>query len=186
MDTLVTAVRNLFAVVTGHRPQFRSHGGSNAENLALQNIQVSAMKNFQQAGRLGSRQAWVLTDKHTGTAPYGARLSIRTAFTLGSWQDGWTACVGKRKCGREVSDTRQRGCIWTLTGHAAFGATLPSTTVHRVSVHSLSLMSLTYPCMLSIEFHLADINPIGSISKTDLKKFILYAHTSFDLPILKG
>ncbi|CAE6350078.1 unnamed protein product [Rhizoctonia solani] len=39
MDSLVTAVRNLFAVVTGHRPQFRAHGGSNAENLALQNIQ---------------------------------------------------------------------------------------------------------------------------------------------------
>ncbi|KAG8714421.1 glutamine-dependent NAD(+) synthetase [Ceratobasidium sp. 423] len=40
MDTLVTAVRNLFAVVTGHRPRFRAHGGSNAENLALQNIQA--------------------------------------------------------------------------------------------------------------------------------------------------
>ncbi|EEB95073.1 hypothetical protein MPER_06014 [Moniliophthora perniciosa FA553] len=40
MDTVVTAVRNLFAFVTGVKPQFRSHGGSNAENLALQNIQV--------------------------------------------------------------------------------------------------------------------------------------------------
>jgi NAD+ synthase (glutamine-hydrolysing) len=40
MDTLVTAVRNLFSVVTGVTPQFRAHGGSSAENLALQNIQV--------------------------------------------------------------------------------------------------------------------------------------------------
>lgn len=40
MDTLVTAVRSLFAVVTGIKPQFRAHGGSAAENLALQNIQV--------------------------------------------------------------------------------------------------------------------------------------------------
>jgi NAD+ synthase (glutamine-hydrolysing) len=30
----------------------------------------------------------------------------------------------------------------------------------------------------------ADINPIGGISKTDLKKFIAYAQDAFDLPIL--
>jgi hypothetical protein len=30
----------------------------------------------------------------------------------------------------------------------------------------------------------ADINPIGSISKTDLKRFIAYARDAFDLPIL--
>jgi hypothetical protein len=40
MDTVVFAVRNLFSFVTGKTPQFRAHGGSNAENLALQNIQV--------------------------------------------------------------------------------------------------------------------------------------------------
>lgn len=40
MDSLVTAVRTLFSVVTGKSPQFRSNGGSNAENLALQNIQA--------------------------------------------------------------------------------------------------------------------------------------------------
>jgi hypothetical protein len=31
----------------------------------------------------------------------------------------------------------------------------------------------------------ADINPIGSISKTDLKKFIAYAQDAFDLPVLE-
>jgi NAD+ synthase (glutamine-hydrolysing) len=40
MDTVVTTVRNLFGFVTGVKPQFRAHGGSHAENLALQNIQV--------------------------------------------------------------------------------------------------------------------------------------------------
>jgi len=30
----------------------------------------------------------------------------------------------------------------------------------------------------------ADINPIGGISKTDLKKFIAYAKDAFDIPIL--
>jgi NAD+ synthase (glutamine-hydrolysing) len=40
MDALVTAVRDIFGFVTGHKPQFKVHGGSQAENLALQNIQV--------------------------------------------------------------------------------------------------------------------------------------------------
>ena len=40
MDSLVTAVKDLFTLVTGARPRFRVHGGSAAENLALQNIQV--------------------------------------------------------------------------------------------------------------------------------------------------
>ncbi|KAF8826059.1 hypothetical protein HHX47_DHR6000466 [Lentinula edodes] len=40
MDTVVTTVRNLFGFVTGVKPEFRAHGGSNAENLALQNIQA--------------------------------------------------------------------------------------------------------------------------------------------------
>lgn len=31
----------------------------------------------------------------------------------------------------------------------------------------------------------ADLNPIGGISKTDLKRFIAYAQTAFDLPILE-
>jgi NAD+ synthase (glutamine-hydrolysing) len=43
MDTIVTAVRNLFGLVTGARPQFRSQGGTIAENLALQNIQVKRL-----------------------------------------------------------------------------------------------------------------------------------------------
>ena len=40
MDRVVTALRALFQVVTGVRPRFRVHGGSDAENLALQNIQA--------------------------------------------------------------------------------------------------------------------------------------------------
>lgn len=40
MDTVVVAVRELFGFVTGLRPRFKAHGGSEAENLALQNIQA--------------------------------------------------------------------------------------------------------------------------------------------------
>ncbi|KAF8817527.1 glutamine-dependent NAD(+) synthetase with GAT domain-containing protein [Phlegmacium glaucopus] len=92
MDSVVTAVRQLFTLVTGARPQFRQQGGSNAENLALQNIQ--------------------------------ARLRMVLSYLFAQllpWVRGKT-----------------------------------------------------------------DINPIGGISKTDLKKFIAYAQTDFNLPILKG
>ena len=41
MDSVVTAVRQLFGFVTGIKPKFRASGGSDAENLALQNIQAS-------------------------------------------------------------------------------------------------------------------------------------------------
>jgi NAD+ synthase (glutamine-hydrolysing) len=40
MDTIVASVQSLFSLVTNKTPRFKVHGGSNAENLALQNIQV--------------------------------------------------------------------------------------------------------------------------------------------------
>lgn len=39
-DTVVTALMNLFTVVTNFQPRFKVHGGSRAENQALQNIQA--------------------------------------------------------------------------------------------------------------------------------------------------
>lgn len=40
IDTVVEALVALFQGMTGKRPLFRAHGGSSAENLALQNIQA--------------------------------------------------------------------------------------------------------------------------------------------------
>lgn len=40
MDAVVTAIRDLFAFVTNKKPRFKVHGGTGAENLALQNIQA--------------------------------------------------------------------------------------------------------------------------------------------------
>lgn len=40
MDTAVTAVKGIFTLFTGRTPNYAVHGGSPAENLALQNIQV--------------------------------------------------------------------------------------------------------------------------------------------------
>ena len=40
IDIVVTAMTHLFAIITGKTPQFKAHGGSHAENAALQNIQA--------------------------------------------------------------------------------------------------------------------------------------------------
>lgn len=117
MDTVVTAVRSLFAAITGHTPRFRAHGGSNAENLALQNIQ--------------------------------ARLRMVLAYLFAQllpWARGRNG--GLLVLGSANVDESLRGYL------------------------------TKYDCSS------ADINPIGGISKTDLKRFIAYAQTKFDLPIL--
>jgi len=87
MDTVVTAVRNLFGLVTGARPQFRSQGGSTAENLALQNIQVKVCR-FHGSTSYPS----VLI----GKAPNGSFIYVRTTFALGPGQK-W-GLAGPRKC----------------------------------------------------------------------------------------
>ena len=40
IDAVVTAVVMFFTTVTGKKPKFKVDGGSNAENMALQNIQA--------------------------------------------------------------------------------------------------------------------------------------------------
>ncbi|KAL0953696.1 hypothetical protein HGRIS_004890 [Hohenbuehelia grisea] len=117
MDTIVTSVRDLFAFVTGSKPQFRVHGGSAAENLALQNIQ--------------------------------ARLRMVLAYLFAQllpWVRGRTG--GLLVLGSANVDESLRGYL------------------------------TKYDCSS------ADINPIGGISKADLKKFIAYASGAFTLPIL--
>ncbi|KAI0339491.1 glutamine-dependent NAD(+) synthetase with GAT domain-containing protein [Trametopsis cervina] len=119
MDSIVTAVRDLFAFVTGVKPQYRVHGGSNAENLALQNIQ--------------------------------ARLRMVLAYLFAQllpWARGRNG--GLLVLGSANVDESLRGYF------------------------------TKYDCSS------ADINPIGAISKVDLKKFIAYARDAFELPVLQG
>ena len=40
IDTVTTAMTTLFTTATSFEPRFNAHGGSKAENLALQNIQA--------------------------------------------------------------------------------------------------------------------------------------------------
>ncbi|CBQ73960.1 probable QNS1-Glutamine-dependent NAD Synthetase [Sporisorium reilianum SRZ2] len=117
MDPVIRAIITLFASVTGATPRFRVHGGTPAENLALQNIQ--------------------------------ARLRMLLAYMFAQlvpWVRG--AWGGLLVLGSANVDESLRGYL------------------------------TKYDCSS------ADINPIGGISKTDLKAFIAYARDAFALPIL--
>ncbi|CAD6906105.1 unnamed protein product [Tilletia controversa] len=119
MDIVVRAITTLFTSVTSKSPRFKVHGGTPAENLALQNIQ--------------------------------ARLRMLLAYMfaqLTPWVRGQTG--GLLVLGSANVDESLRGYL------------------------------TKYDCSS------ADINPIGGISKTDLKRFIAYAQVAFDLPILES
>ncbi|MCJ1246375.1 glutamine-dependent NAD(+) synthetase [Trapelia coarctata] len=120
MDTVVTALTNLFTLVTDFAPRFVVHGGSKAEGLALQNIQ--------------------------------ARLRMVIAYLFAQ-------------------------LLPTVRGRRNGGGllVLGSANVDE----SLRGYMTKYDCSS------ADINPIGGISKTDLKRFIAFAQHRFPLPILE-
>ena len=119
MDNVVTSVVSLFEVATGKKPIFKIFGGSQIENLALQNIQ--------------------------------ARLRMVLAYLFAQllpWVRGVKNSGGLLVLGSANVDECLRGYL------------------------------TKYDCSS------ADINPIGGISKTDLKRFIAYATKEFDMPIL--
>lgn len=115
IDMIVSAMTQLFAVITGKTPRFRVHGGTNAENLALQNIQ--------------------------------ARLRMVLAFMLAQL----------------VPWTRQRSGFLLVLGSANVDEALRG-------------YLTKYDCSA------ADINPIGGISKEDLRRFLRWAavHLGYD------
>ncbi|TPX50418.1 NAD+ synthase (glutamine-hydrolysing) [Synchytrium endobioticum] len=117
MDTVVAAVMALFAMVTGAIPKFKVHGGSDCENLALQNVQ--------------------------------ARLRMVLSYLFAQlllWVRGFPGCL--LVLGSANVDETLRGYL------------------------------TKYDCSS------ADINPIGGISKADLRKFILYARDEYKLELL--
>ncbi|CAG8523797.1 8594_t:CDS:10 [Acaulospora morrowiae] len=117
MDDVVTSVHALFNLVTKKIPKFRVNGGTEVENLALQNIQA--------------RLRMVLAYLFAQLLPW-ARNRSGALLVLGS----------------SNVDECLRGYL------------------------------TKYDCSS------ADLNPIGAISKTDLRKFIAYAKSEFDIPIL--
>ncbi|KAI7899195.1 uncharacterized protein BX663DRAFT_538097 [Cokeromyces recurvatus] len=117
MDSVVKSIHGLFTLVTGKMPKYRVHGGSDTENLALQNIQ--------------------------------ARLRMLLAYLFAQLLP-WCRSIkgGLLVLGSANVDESLRGYL------------------------------TKYDCSS------ADVNPIGAISKQDLKRFIAYAQHTFDMPIL--
>ncbi|KAL6910440.1 hypothetical protein GGI43DRAFT_390145 [Trichoderma evansii] len=120
IDDTFHATKNLLTQGTGFEPKFKVHGGSVAENLALQNIQ--------------SRSRMVI-------AYYYAQMLPTVRQRPGGG--------GLLVLGSSNVDECLRGYL------------------------------TKYDCSS------ADLNPIGSISKSDLKRFIAWASKSFDMPILE-
>ncbi|KAL4913140.1 hypothetical protein BDW62DRAFT_170328 [Aspergillus aurantiobrunneus] len=120
-DTVVTALTNLFTVVTNFQPRFKVHGGSRAENQALQNIQ--------------------------------ARLRMVLSYLFASL----LPTVRQRPGGGGLLVLASSNVDECLRGY-----------------------------LTKYDASSADLNPIGSISKVDLKKFISHSSTSFDMPILNS
>ncbi len=118
IDTLVTAMFNLFIYLTEKKPRFKVDGGSRTENLALQNIQ--------------------------------ARLRMVLAYLLAQllpWVRGRNG--GLLVLGTSNVDEALRGYM------------------------------TKYDCSS------ADINPIGAISKTDLRRFLAWAAEHLGYPALQ-
>ncbi|KAB8349479.1 hypothetical protein FH972_023506 [Carpinus fangiana] len=121
IDTVVTAMTTLFTSIFGVTLRFKVHGGSNTENLALQNIQA--------------RLRMVISYLFAQTLPF-----VRKRATPG----------GLLVLGSGNVDECLRGYL------------------------------TKYDCSS------ADLNPIGAISKIDLKRFIAWAEQTFELPILSS
>ncbi|KAF0524580.1 glutamine-dependent NAD synthetase with GAT domain-containing protein [Gigaspora margarita] len=117
MDNVVSSVVTLFSLVTNKTPRFRIDGGTDAENLALQNVQA--------------RLRMILSYLFAQLLPW-VRNKSGSLLVLGS--------ANVDEC---------------LRGYLT-----------------------KYDCSS------ADINPIGAISKSDLRKFIDYAKNEFGIPIL--
>ncbi|KAI4208170.1 MAG: hypothetical protein LQ348_000309 [Seirophora lacunosa] len=136
IDTIVSAFTNLFsATFLGKRLRFKSEGGSDQENLALQNIQ--------------SRSRMVLAYLFAGT------------FTLVRGRAGNLLVLGSANV-----DEALRGYY---TSKITF---------------KLSFLVISDP--EEYDNSSADINPIGGISKGDLRKFLQWARDEWDLLILDG
>ena len=119
IDSVIDAIMTIFTYMTGHSPRFRIHGGSDQENLALQNVQ--------------------------------ARARMLMSYTLAQlmlWSRGLPGSL-------------------LVLGSA------------NVDECLLGYMT-KYDCSS------ADLNPIGGISKNDLKKFVFYCVEKFNFTSLIG
>ncbi|XP_047733174.1 glutamine-dependent NAD(+) synthetase isoform X3 [Prionailurus viverrinus] len=183
VDPAVKAVVGIFSLATGKRPLFAVHGGSRRENLALQNVQA----------RIRMVVAYLFAQLSLWAR--GARGGL---LVLGSANvDERCVCPtpehpGLRGVPSSLLDfdakreTRPEPC-WV--GLLATPGTAPpdpprlraadSSRGSGGGTHLLGYLT-KYDCSS------ADINPIGGISKTDLRVFVHFCLEHFQLPALEG
>ena len=118
IDLMCEAVVKVFQIATGNFPRFSSQGGSQAEDLALQNIQ--------------------------------ARLRMVTSYLFAQ-------------------------LLPWVRGRSGFLLVLGSANVDE----GLRGYMTKYDCSS------ADLNPIGAISKTDLKRMLIFGSEKYDMPVLQ-
>lgn len=105
IDMAVKGIIGIFSAVHGMLPRFRANGGSQRENLALQNIQVRAA---QRLPLFLSPFSLITVDLplsylvFPGSCQDGPGLSVCTAESVVTGKAGWTARLGFSECRREV------------------------------------------------------------------------------------
>ena len=76
-----------------------------------------------------------------------------------------------------------RVCVCWTDGAPAYWIVVWDGTCPLASILTMAASSLV---LIRYDCSSADLNPIGGISKADLRRFILYARDEFDLPALDG
>ncbi|XP_064226334.1 glutamine-dependent NAD(+) synthetase isoform X2 [Aotus nancymaae] len=187
IDPAVKAVVGIFSLMTGKSPLFAAHGGSSRETLALQNVQ--ARIRMVLAYLFAQLSLWSRGIRGgllvLGSANVDERLECTGTVT---------ACCNLNLLGSSHPPTLASQVAGT-TGLRVRAGEGPSCPDSRVSICAEFLLTPDAPGLLSLSLlgyltkydcSSADINPIGGISKTDLRAFVHFCTERFQLPALQS
>ncbi|KAL2759369.1 hypothetical protein ACRALDRAFT_2038250 [Sodiomyces alcalophilus JCM 7366] len=156
IDETFHATKNILTQATGFEPKFKVHGGSSTSNLALQNIQARS--------RMVIAYYFAQELCEVRGRPGGGSLLVLGSSNVDECLRGYLT---------------KYDCMQSL--RSAFMCSHPLAALFFFSFPPrIKCQLLTCPVGSS-----ADLNPIGSISKVDLKRFIDWAAKNFDMPILE-
>ncbi|KAF9915347.1 glutamine-dependent NAD(+) synthetase [Lobosporangium transversale] len=158
MDTVVTALQVLFTLVTGKTPAFRAHGGSNVENLALQNIQA----------RIRMVLAYLLAQLLPWVRGRNGSLLVLGSANVDEW----------------YSETEENQSRKGRKNVIKIKTSFLLTAANQIFMVSVGLAPSLRGYFTKYDCSSADINPVGGIGKSDLRRFIAYAELAFEMPIL--
>ena len=167
IDSIVSAVLGVFALLTaGVKPRYLSQGGTATEDLALQNIQ--ARLRMVVAYLLAQLTPWV---RGMGGGSTNSNI-ISSSSTTGSSSS--SSSSSSSTTGSSSSSSSSSSSTKFIPQRRGFLLVLGSANVDE----SLRGYMTKYDCSS------ADLNPIGSISKGDLKNFLFYASEKYGYSVL--